>query len=133
MLTHIHHINFVVANLDESVSYFQSLLSQSPVIEALPQRLVKTARFSIGESFLVLVQPVSKEGVVAEILQKKGEGIFLLSFATESIDETLQKLELYNPDKRTGLQDWAICDLTPYEQFGAILQLTEVSKNKISK
>ncbi|MFA3792475.1 VOC family protein [Aliiglaciecola sp. SL4] len=129
MITHIHHINFVVADLDKSVRYFNGLLKQSPVIEELPQRLVKTARFNVGESLLVLVQPLSNEGVVAEILAQKGEGIFLLSFATESIDETLQKLEIKYLEKRTGLQGWSICDLAEYDQFGAILQLTESSKS----
>ncbi|MBU2876063.1 MULTISPECIES: VOC family protein [Alteromonadaceae] len=129
MITHIHHINFVVADLDKSVSYFQTLLTQSATIEELPQRLVKTARFKVGESLLVLVQPLSNEGVVADILANKGEGIFLLSFATESIDESLQKLELNNLEKRTGLQQWSICDLADHDKFGAILQLTETPKS----
>lgn len=125
MLTRIHHINFVVADLNKSTIYFQNLLSQQPIIESLAQRQVKTARFKIGETFLILVQPLTDEGVVAEILARKGEGIFLLSFATQSISESLHELELSYIEKRKGIDGWSICDISPLEQFGAILQLTE--------
>jgi methylmalonyl-CoA/ethylmalonyl-CoA epimerase len=129
MLSHIHHINFVVADLVKSLDYFTRLLQQEPVVENLPQRKVKTARYKIGESFLVLVQPTSSSGVVADILARKGEGIFLLSFATESIEEALIELELRYTDKREGLNGWSICDIAPFEQYGAILQLTQSPKN----
>ncbi len=129
MLTHIHHINFVVKDLTLSAPYFTQLLSHEPIIEDLSARQVKTARYNIGESLLVLVQPTTNTGVVADILQKKGEGVFLLSFATESLDEALDRLALNIKEKRKGLENWTICDLTPFEQFGVILQLTETTKN----
>ena len=128
MLTHIHHINFVVADLNASILYFKKLLGQQPIVEILPERNVKTARFEIGQSLLVLVQPITNEGVVADILANKGEGIFLISFATHSIDKTLQDLELSYSEKRQGIDGWPICDLSPFEQFGVVLQLTETPK-----
>lgn len=130
MLTHIHHINFVVAELEGSVGYFEKLLKQQAIVENLPQRQVKTARFQIGESLLVLVQPLTSNGVVADILATKGEGIFLLSFATQSIDDTLRELELSYSQKREGLDGWSICDISPLEHLGIILQLTESSPVK---
>ncbi|MFT6270008.1 MAG: methylmalonyl-CoA/ethylmalonyl-CoA epimerase [Alphaproteobacteria bacterium] len=132
MITHIHHINFVVANLQASINYFAKLLAQQATIESLPQRNVNTARFKIGESLLILVQPLSKEGVVADILASKGEGVFLLSFATKSIDKSLLDLELSHAEKRVGLDSWPICDISPLEQFGAILQLTQNPSNNTS-
>ncbi|MFQ3206926.1 MAG: methylmalonyl-CoA/ethylmalonyl-CoA epimerase [Glaciecola sp.] len=125
MLTHIHHINFVVADLNQSIFYFNKLLGQQGIVENLPERNVKTARFEIGASLLILVQPINSEGVVADILKDKGEGVFLISFATHSIDKALQELELSYTAKRKGLDGWSICDISPLEQFGAILQLTE--------
>jgi methylmalonyl-CoA/ethylmalonyl-CoA epimerase len=129
VLSNIHHTNIVVADLVKSIDYFAHLLQQEPIIENLPQRSVNTARFKIGESLLVLVQPLTNEGLVADILASRGEGVFLLSFASESIDDTLSKLELNNTEKRTGLDGWPICDISPLEQFGVILQLTETPKN----
>lgn len=125
MLTHIHHINFLVADLKKSVVYFQKLLSHQPITEILHERQVETARFNIGESLLILVQPLSDKGVVAEILADKGEGIFLISFATQSIDESLYDLEQSYSARRKGLNGWSICDIAPLEQFGVILQQAE--------
>jgi methylmalonyl-CoA/ethylmalonyl-CoA epimerase len=125
LITHIHHINFVVADLKKSSDYFAKLLQQQAIVENLTRRNVKTARFEIGESVLVLVQPLSEEGVVAQILASKGEGIFLLSFATDSIDKTLLDLELRHAEKRLGVNAWSICDISPLDQFGAILQVTQ--------
>lgn len=126
MLTHIHHINFVVIDLQKSIVYFNKLLGQQAKIAKLPKRNVKTAQYEIGESLLILVQPLSSEGLVAKILADRGEGIFLLSFATGSIDKTLLDLEASYAEKRTGLDGWSICDIAPIEQLGAILQLTEI-------
>jgi len=126
MISHIHHINFVVRDIDQAIAYFSHLLSHDPIIEDLPQRKVNTARYKIGDAWLVLVQPIGGTGVVADILARKGEGIFLLSFATQSIDESLEQLSLDKTEKREGLDAWSICDLSPMEQFGAILQLTEI-------
>jgi methylmalonyl-CoA/ethylmalonyl-CoA epimerase len=129
LLTHIHHINFVVADLQKATQYFQKLLAQQATVECLSERNVKTARFKIGESLLILVQPITNEGAVASILKNKGEGIFLLSLATHSIDKALKEFELSYAEKRKGLEGWSICDISPYEQFGAILQLTETPQN----
>ena len=74
MLTHIHHINFVVADLQKATLYFEKLLAQQATVECLSERNVKTARFKIGESLLILVQPITNEGAVASILKNKGEG-----------------------------------------------------------
>lgn len=128
MLTHIHHINFVLYDLQEGIEYFNKLLSSTPELASLAERKVKTAKYKIGETFLVLVQPTDTSGVVAEVLKQKGEGIFLISFATESIDETLRKLECDYKNKRQGIDGWSISDLSPEEKFGAILQLTEAVK-----
>jgi methylmalonyl-CoA/ethylmalonyl-CoA epimerase len=134
MLSHIHHINFVVKDIAKAIAYFSKLLNQQPITEELLQRKVTTARYKLGETWLVLVQPTHSSGVVADILARKGEGIFLLSFATESIDATLENLELNAANKREGLDAWEICDLSPQEQFGAILQLTQyANKNSVNK
>ena len=129
MLTHIHHLNFVLHNLQEGIEYFNKLLSSTPELSSLPERKVKTAKYKIGDTFLVLVQPTDANGVVADVLKEKGEGIFLISFATESIDDTLHKLENDYKNKRQGIDGWSISDLSPEEKFGAILQLTEVKKS----
>ena len=75
----IHHINFVVHELQPQIEYLRTLLQSEPIIEDLPTRKVKTARFCLSGVWIVLVQPLSTESEVAQILAERGEGLFLLS------------------------------------------------------
>ena len=64
MIKRIHHINFIVNDLDQAVQRYRVLFGD-PVggEEFLPQRGVKLARFKVGETWLILVQPVDDEGM----------------------------------------------------------------------
>jgi methylmalonyl-CoA/ethylmalonyl-CoA epimerase len=62
--TRIHHINFVVRDLEEAMTRFEQALGVAPfeVIEHRP-RGAQVARTRIGESWIVLVSPYDPESV----------------------------------------------------------------------
>ena len=127
----IHHINFVVRELAPQVEYLRTLLQSEPIIEDLPNRQVKTARFCLSGVWIVLVQPLSTEGEVAQILAKRGEGLFLLSLNVDSLDASLEKLSQQginsdNKGKREGLDNWRVQDLDCPNALGPILQLCQL-------
>ena len=127
----IHHINFVVRELAPQVEYLRTLLQSDPITEDLPNRRVKTARFCLSGVWIVLVQPLSTEGEVAQILAKRGEGLFLLSLNVDSLDASLEKLSQQginsdNKGKREGLDNWRIQDLDCPDGLGPILQLCQL-------
>lgn len=127
----IHHINFVVRDLEPQVEYLRTLLQSEPIIEDLPIRKVKTARFCLSGAWIVLVQPLSTEGEVAQILAERGEGMFLLSLNVDSLDESLEKLSKQgicpdNKGKRQGLDNWTIQDLDCPNALGPVLQLCQL-------
>ena len=131
MISHIHHLNFLVRDLDAAVHSYQTLLGLGEFqFDELPQRKVNTARIRLGQTWLVLVQPTDQDSVPARHLAEHGEGFFLLSLATDDLDETLQKIEqqggVIDPARRrTGLDGWQIADLEPTQFQGIQLQLTE--------
>jgi len=127
----IHHINFVVRELAPQIEYLRTLLQSEPIIEDLPNRKVKTARFCLSGVWLVLVQPLSTEGEVAQILAERGEGLFLLSLNVDSLDASLEKLSQQginsdNKGKREGLDNWRVQDLDCPNALGPILQLCQL-------
>ena len=131
----IHHINFVVRELAPQVEYFRTLLQSEPIIEDLPNRQVKTARFCLSGVWIVLVQPLSTEGEVAQILAERGEGLFLLSLTVESLEESLDTLSKQGihsdkKGKRQGLDNWIIQDLDCPNALGPILQLCQLISKK---
>ena len=129
MLKRVHHINFLVRDLDRAIEQYERLFGLVPVArERLPGRAVETARFRVGEVWIVLVQPSGDEGVPARHLREHGEGFFLISFEVEDLDraaEILRDAATEPGPPRTGLSDWRVMDLDPADTFGAVVQLTE--------
>jgi methylmalonyl-CoA/ethylmalonyl-CoA epimerase len=131
MLTHVHHINLLVRNLDAAVAQYRAVLGIDHFErEALPGRGVLTARFRVGETWIVLVQPTDPEGVPARRLARHGEGLFLLSLGVGSLDAARDAVAagggaFSDAAPRAGLDGWRVLDLDPACVGGALLQLTE--------
>ncbi len=127
----IHHINFLVKDLDAAEQQYRALLGLGPAIrDELPERHVLSARFRLGESWLVLVQPTSGEGEPARYLREHGEGFFLISFGVDDLEASMRRAQQCGgrftaAQPRSGLDNWRILDFDPATTYGATLQLTE--------
>ena len=123
----IHHLTFVVFDLEQAVARFSGDLgARECVREPLPERGVLTARFLVGGSWFVLVQPVG-EGEPANRLRERGEGLLLVSFQVRDLETALAKFEsrgvtlLGHP--RSGVAGWQVQDLNSSAIPGTTLQL----------
>ncbi len=134
MLRRIHHLNFVVKDLDDAVRRYSSAFALDEwLYDNHPQRPVLTARAKIGESWLVLVQPLDTESPPARHLEENGEGFFLLSFEVDNINAALERAEksgaaLIDREARSGILNWQVADLKLEAENGARLQLVEEKK-----
>jgi len=134
MISHIHHINFLVKDIEQSITRYEMLFGKDTFQrDTLEQRAVITARAKLGETWFILVQPVDKDSVPAQHLQKHGEGFFLLSLATDDLDSTKNQIESqldqpFATPERAGLDNWRIIDFRPEDFFSAQLQLTQETK-----
>ncbi len=131
----VHHINYVVKDLTASVAYFAKVLSQEPTYEDLPLREVKTARFLLGQTYLVLVCPSNPDSEVGKILAQRGEGLFLLSLTTDDLAQTEKALadngvHITPAGARKGLSSWQVADLEAPNGLGPILQICEDNKHQ---
>ena len=130
MISAIHHINFIVHDLDDAIERFEKTLGQ-PVasVDRLPDRGVLTARFRLGVTWLVLVQPQDPDSAPGRFLSERGEGFFLLSLATDDLAAEQRRIEAtglgFSGDSRPGLDDWRVRDLNPSDTLGVQLQLAE--------
>ena len=131
----IHHINFVVNDLDAAVSRYRRAFGfEPPMCEELPDRGVRTARFPLGETWLVLVQPTREDSLPGRHLRERGEGVFLVSLAVAELDAAMAALagagaSALDAEPRRGLQGWRVQDLEPEDFFGVRLQLTEAARS----
>lgn len=129
----VHHINFIVKDLDLAVKRYQQAFGIRDVIRAeLPQRGVRTARFCLGDLWMVLVQPTREDSVPGRHLRAHGEGVFLVSMAVENLDQAIAGVvdagaRVLDAQARSGLEGWKIQDLEPDDFFGVRFQFTEVA------
>ncbi len=131
MLEGIHHINFLVADLDAATLRYKDLFDiDAMTIESLPERGVRTARFELSGVWIVLVQPVDEQSEPMRHLREHGEGLYLVSFAVENLDSATENLAAKSAinkaaKSREGLRGWRVIDLEPDAVFGALIQLTQ--------
>lgn len=133
-LQRLHHINFLVRDLETAIDRYQRWLGIEAIkVESLHKRGVKTARFKVGETWIVLVQPVDSESVPAKYLQRHGEGVFLISFQVDDVVKSATQLSTLGAkvdslEPRQGLDDWRVIDLSAADFFGVNVQLVQSEK-----
>ncbi|MDX1515728.1 MAG: VOC family protein [Woeseiaceae bacterium] len=127
--TRVHHVNFVVRDLDAAAERLQTLLGIGPFerVDHAP-RGAHVAHAAIGDAFLVLVCPYDDDSVPGRFLAQHGEGFFLLSFGTTSLDAELERLldagvPAADSSARPGIRDWRVADVG--EWFGVRWQFVE--------
>lgn len=131
MVKRIHHINFIVKDLDEGIQCYEKILGEG-VFEKdeLPQRGVLTARAKVAEQWFVLVQPTDFALVPGKHLMEHGEGFFLLSFEVDDMNVAISQMEdkglsFTKGADRKGLANWWVRDLDKTHTHDVQVQLCE--------
>lgn len=131
MLKKIHHINFVVRNLEDAIERYEKLFQvRFTHRESLPDRAVETARFRLGDTWIVLVQPTSADGTVGRFLEDNGEGFLLISYQVDDVIDSAKRIRkhggrLLNATPRAGLEGWQLIDVDPQAICGVATQIVE--------
>lgn len=88
------HICIAVKNLDEARKIWEPLLGKSEPDDAYidePEK-IKVARYWIGEIGFELMESTTPDGDVAKFIEKRGEGVMLLSFNVDNTRESIKEL-----------------------------------------
>lgn len=131
MVNNIHHINFIVKDLEDAVAKYLCLPGVTEfAFDKLEQRAVRTAKAKLGDTWLVLVQPTEKDTVPGRYLAEHGEGFFLLSLATDNLERSIAEMEAQGVSsvgggQRSGLDNWLVQDLDPESFCGVQIQFAE--------
>ena len=82
-LSHIEHLGIAVKSIQEALPFFEETLGLKCYnIEEVADQKVRTAFLKIGETKLELLEPTSEDSPIAKFLEKRGEGIHHIAFAT---------------------------------------------------
>ena len=130
-LSHIEHIGIAVADLKEAIAFYEEKLGlKCYSIEEVTDQKVRTAFFMIGQTKLELLEATDPESPVAKFIEKKGEGIHHIAFATEGLQGALGELEskgvqLIDKAPRKGAEGLHIAFLHPKSTRGVLTELCE--------
>ena len=134
-ITHIEHIGIAVKSLEESIAYYEGVLGlKCYAVEEVKEQRVKTAFFMVGQTKIELLESTDPEGPVGKFLEKKGEGVHHVAFATTQLEDALVEVEekgvtLIDKKPRKGAEGLDIAFLHPKSTHGVLTELCE-DKNK---
>ncbi len=126
--THIEHIGIAVANLDESISFYEKVLGlECYAIEEVADQKVRTAFFKVGDTKIELLESTDPGGPIGKFIEKKGPGIHHLAFAMENVGESLkhakeQGVRLIDELPRKGAEGLQIGFLHPKSTHGVLTE-----------
>jgi len=126
--THVEHIGIAVANLEESIKYYEEVLGlKCYAIEEVAEQKVKVAFFQVGDTKIELLETTDPEGPIGKFVEKKGPGVHHIAFAVESVENALKAVEekgvaLIDKTPRIGAEGLKIGFLHPKSTFGVLTE-----------
>lgn len=134
-LSHIEHIGIAVKSLESAIPFYEEMLGlKCYAVEEVVDQKVKTAFFKVGQTKIELLESTDPEGPIGRFLEKRGEGVHHIAFATEdgvqnSLDELAQKgVQLIDKSPRKGAEGLNIAFIHPKSTIGVLTELCEDAK-----
>jgi len=125
----LEHIGIAVKNLEESNKLFARLLGRAHYkIEEVASEGVRTSFFDVGGIKIELLEATTNESPIAKFIEKRGEGIHHLAFASDHIEEDIKTLEgftLLSDQPKTGADNKRILFLHPKTTNGVLVELCQ--------
>lgn len=128
-ITHVEHIGIAVSDLGKAIRYYEEILGlECYGIEEVEDQNVRTAFFKVGEIKIELLESTDPEGPVGRFIEKRGEGIHHIAYATENVSKALSEAEdkgiqLIDKEPRKGAEGLLIGFLHPKSTFGVLTEL----------
>lgn len=129
MITRIDHLGIAVRSLDETVKYYEQALGLTcEHREEVASQKVRTAFFTVGDTHLELLEPTSPDSPVAKFIEKNGEGIHHVAFASSDLKGQLNQaadagVKLINATPFEGAAGKLVAFLHPKSTYGVLTEL----------
>jgi methylmalonyl-CoA/ethylmalonyl-CoA epimerase len=127
----VEHIGIAVKSLSVSIPLFEKLLnSVCYKIENVESEKVNTAFFQSGETKIELLEGQEADGVIANFIDKRGEGIHHIAFEVSDLASEIDRLKkegftLLNETPKIGADNKLICFLHPKTSNGVLIELCQ--------
>ena len=110
----IDHICIAVKNLDEARKIWEPALEK-----------IKVARYWLGEVGFELMESTAPDGDVAKFIEKRGEGVMLISLNVDNTREAVEELKANDYPIIGGIRSFRDCEFAfvhPGKVNGVLLE-----------
>ncbi|MBI5445178.1 MAG: VOC family protein [Deltaproteobacteria bacterium] len=91
--TEIDHLCFAVRDLEAAMAVYEDTLGlECDGVYTAESEKIRVARYYLGSVALELMEPTEPDSEVGRFLEKKGEGLFLISYRVEDAEKGLKEL-----------------------------------------
>ncbi|MBT3176790.1 MAG: methylmalonyl-CoA epimerase [Desulfobacula sp.] len=126
----IDHICIAVKNLDKAQKIWEPVLGKSkPDEEYIDEsEKIKVARYWVGEVGFELMESTDQDGDVAKFIEKKGEGVMLISFNVDNTRRAMDELQKKGYPFIGGprpFRDSEFAFIHPHKMNGVLLEIID--------
>ncbi len=126
----IDHICIAVKNLEEARKIWEPILGKpepdDPYVDELEK--IRVARYWLGEVGFELMESTSPDGDVAKFIEKRGEGVMLISFNVDNTRDAMDELKGKGYPFIGGARPFRDCEFAfihPKAVNGVLLELID--------
>ncbi len=126
----LDHLCIAVKNLDEARKIWEPILGKTEPDDAYidESEKIRVARYWLGGVGFELMESTSADGDVARFIEKRGEGVMLISFNVDNTREAMDELKAKDYPFIGGARQFRDCEfafLHPGKMNGVLLELID--------
>ncbi len=131
MITKVEHIGIAVSDLDRAEKLFEQLLGVKPYKrETVKSEKVITSFFKTGETKIELLSAADDDSVIKKFIEKKGEGVHHIAFASDDIEADMERLakqgfQLLQQRPKPGADNKLVAFIHPKSAGGVLVELCQ--------
>jgi len=134
----IDHICIAVKNLDEARKVWEPILGKpepdDPYVDELEK--IRVARYWLGEVGFELMESTTPDGDVAKFIEKRGEGVMLISFNVDNTRKAMDELKAKDYPFIGGARPFRDCEFAfmhPKAVNSVLLELIDYKWDELKK
>ena len=134
----IDHICIAVKDLDAARKIWEPILGKpqpdDPYVDE-PEK-IRVARYWLGEVGFELMESTTPDGDVAKFIEKRGEGVMVLSLNVDNTEEAMKELKAKGYKFIGGSRPFSGCKfafVNPKEVNGVLLELIDYPWDELKK
>ena len=126
----LDHLCIAVKDLDAARKIWEPILGKSEPDDAYidePEK-IRVARYWLGGVGFELMESTTPDGDVAKFIEKRGEGVMLISFNVDNTREAMEELKEKDYPFIGGARQFRDCEfafLHPSKMNGVLLELID--------